>query len=84
MTLNEAKQFYSKFKSNYPEKIFSLSANIELSDDKLDTAIFLAEQFWLSENISEESAFEKALNFLIKESRNDTNEETKRDRIQNN
>jgi len=81
MTLREAKLFYNTFKETYPEKIVSLSANIELSDDKLDTAIFLAEQFWLSENISEESSFEKALNFLIKESENKTNEQTKRDRI---
>ena len=75
MTLNGARKFYNTFKLNYPEKVFSLSVNVDLSDNKLGSAILLAEQFWLSENISEESAFEKALICLIKNTKTKNNKQ---------
>ena len=65
MTLLEAKRFSETFMRNNPEKLISLGSNIEFSDKKLMEALYIAEQFWLSENISEQVAFERALKFYI-------------------
>jgi len=63
MTLLEAKSFSENFKRDNPEALFSLGGNFEFTDEKLLEAMYVAEQFWLSENISEKVAFEKALKF---------------------
>jgi len=63
MTLLETKRFSEDFRRDNPEVLFSLGGDFEFTDEKLLEAIYIAEQYWLSDNISEKVAFEKALKF---------------------
>lgn len=67
MNLTEAKQYINSYRDTNPDRLVALGGNFELSDSKLNEVMYVAEQFWLSENISEKNAFEKSLRFYIEQ-----------------
>ena len=68
MNLAETKQYSNSYRNDNPEGLISIGGDYDFSDDKLMETIRIAEIFWLSENISEKTAFEKALKLVIKDS----------------
>jgi len=67
MNLKEAKQYSESFKNEFPEVLVKLGSDYQFSDKKLEETVQIAEIFWLSENISEQTAFTKALKLMIKD-----------------
>ncbi len=66
MTLLEAKQSISKYREEYPEKIVLLGTDFEFTNERLEDVVYITNQYYLSENISEEIALEKAMKFFIR------------------
>ena len=66
LTLFQARQYYNNFKENHPDKFVKLGLDVDFSDEKLKDCILIAENYWLSENISEDEALMKAITFFSK------------------
>ncbi len=67
MNLKEAKQYSESFRNEFPEVLVKLGSDYQFSDEKLEETVKIAEILWLSENISEQTAFTKALKLMIKD-----------------
>jgi hypothetical protein len=65
MTLHEANQAVNKFRDEYPEKIFLLGSDFEFTQDRLLDLACISDHYYLSENITEDMAMEKAIKFFL-------------------
>jgi len=67
MQLHNAYRLINKFKVDFPEKVFSLGSDFEFTKKGMEKLIYISDQFYLSENITEEMALEKAIRISVKE-----------------
>ena len=66
MPLQQVNQAVEKFREEYPEKLFLLGNDFEFTNARLADLAYISDQYYLSENISEEMALEKAIKFFVK------------------
>lgn len=77
MQLHEALSAVNKFREDYPEKIILLGSDFEFTTERLPDLVYLSEQYYLSENITQEKAMEKAITYFVKRATNELTEHRK-------
>jgi len=61
------RSFLREFKENFPEKLIGIGNDCEFNDDQIISINQIAEQLWLSYNISETIAIERAIKIILGE-----------------